>query len=95
VVNYGLLSGEPCTIDGRETVFRNVSLRGFWLRRWFMVTPPGEIAALYRRLAGRIADGTVKVEVEAVYPILQIKQAVAHAARGGRSGKILMTFGPG
>ena len=95
VVNYGLLSGEPCTIDGRETVFRNVSLRGFWLRRWFMVTPPGEIAALYRMLAGKIADGTLKVEVEAVYPIRQIKQAVAHAARGGRSGKILMAFGSG
>lgn len=93
VVNYGLLSGEPCAIDGRETVFRNVSLRGFWLRRWFMVTPPGEIAALYRKLAGRIADGTLKVEVEAVYPIERIKQAVAHAARGGRSGKILMAFG--
>ncbi len=95
VVNYGLLSGEPCAIDARETVFRNVSLRGFWLRRWFTVTPPLEIAAMYRKLAGKIADGTLKVEVEAVYPIRQIKQAIAHAARGGRSGKILMTFGTG
>jgi len=95
VVNYGLLSGEPCMMDGRETVFRNVSLRGFWLRRWFMVTPPGEIAALYRKLAGKIADGTLQVEVEAVYPIRQLKQAVAHAARDGRSGKILMAFGTG
>lgn len=95
LVNYGLLSGEPCTIDGRETVFRNVSLRGFWLRRWFMLTPPVEIAAMYRKLAGKIADGTLKVEVEAVYPIRQIKQAVAHAARGGRSGKILMAFATG
>jgi len=92
VVNYGLLSGEPCRIDGRETVFRNVALRGFWLRRWFMVTPPGEIAALYRTLTARIADGTLKVEVEAVYPAEKIRQAVAHAARGGRSGKILMDF---
>lgn len=93
VVNYGLLSGEPCAIDARELVFRNVSLRGFWLRRWFMVTPPLEIAALYRKLAAKIADGTLRVEVEAVYPFRQIKQAVAHAARGGRSGKILMAFG--
>lgn len=92
VVNYGLLSGEACTIDGRETVFRNVTLRGFWLRRWFMVTPPAEIAALYRRLAGQIADGLLRVDVEAVYPIARIKEAVAHAARGGRTGKILMSF---
>jgi len=93
VVNYGLLSGEPCAIDGRETVFRNVSLRGFWLRRWFMVTPPLEIAALYRKLAGKIAEGTLHVAVEAVYPIRQIKQALAHAARGGRAGKVLLAFG--
>ncbi|MBI2753133.1 MAG: zinc-dependent alcohol dehydrogenase family protein [Betaproteobacteria bacterium] len=92
VVNYGLLSGEACTVDGRDTVFRNVSLCGFWLRRWFMETPPEGIAALYRKLAGKIADGTLVVDVEAVYPIRKIKEAVAHAARGGRSGKILMSF---
>ena len=34
------------------------------------------------------------VEVEAVYPIARIKEAVAHAARGGRSGKILVSFEP-
>ena len=92
VVNYGMLSGEPCMIDARETVFRNVSLRGFWLRRWFMETPREQIAARYRELVSKVADGTLVVEVEAVYPIQRIKEAVAHAARGGRSGKILVSF---
>jgi NADPH:quinone reductase-like Zn-dependent oxidoreductase len=95
VVNYGILSGEACQVDGRETVFRDVSLRGFWLRRWFAQTPPERIAALYRELAARLADGTLAVEVEAVYPIRSIKQAVAHAARGGRAGKILVAFAEG
>jgi len=95
VVNYGLLSGEPCMIDGRETVFRDVRLQGFWLRKWYVDTPPAQIAALYRELAAKVADGTLAVEVEAVYPIRKIKQAVAHAARGGRSGKILMSFASG
>jgi NADPH:quinone reductase-like Zn-dependent oxidoreductase len=92
VVNYGILSGEPCMVDGRETVFRDVRLHGFWLRKWFADTPPLQIAALYRELASRVADGTLAVEVEAVYPIRRIKEAVAHAARGGRSGKILVSF---
>ena len=95
VVNYGLLSGEACRVDARETVFRNVTLRGFWLRRWYMETPPEEIAAVYRKLAAKVADGSLAVEVEAVYPFSKIKEAVAHAARGGRSGKILMRFGAG
>lgn len=92
VVNYGLLSGEPCMIDGRETIFRDVRLQGFWLRKWYVDTPPAQIAALYRELAAKFADGTLTVEVEAVYPIRKIKEAVAHAARGGRSGKILISF---
>jgi len=93
VVNYGVLSGEPCMIDGRELVFRGVSLRGFWLRRWFAETAPGEIAVLYRALAGKLADGSLAVAVEQVYPLARLKDAVAHAARGGRSGKILVSCG--
>jgi NADPH:quinone reductase-like Zn-dependent oxidoreductase len=95
VVNYGILSGEPCMVDGRETVFRDVRLQGFWLRKWFADTPPAQIAALYRELASKVADGTLAVEVEAVYPFRRIKEAVAHAARGGRSGKILVSFAGG
>jgi trans-2-enoyl-CoA reductase len=90
VVNYGLLSGEPCMVDARETVFRDVTLRGFWLRRWFGETPPAEIGKLYAKLAALVEDGTLKVEVEKVYPLAEIKVAVAHAAREGRSGKILL-----
>lgn len=95
VVNYGLLSDEACRIDGRETIFRDVRLRGFWLRKWFVETPPAEIAAVFRELVGLVADGTLAVDVEAVYPLRRIKDAVAHAARGGRSGKILLSFGAG
>ncbi len=92
VVNYGALSGQPCWVDPRETIFRDVSLRGFWLRRWFARTPREEIAALYRELAARLADGTLAVDVEAVYPIRRIKEALAHAGRGARAGKILVAF---
>jgi len=90
VVNYGLLSGEPCMVDARDTVFRDVSLRGFWLRRWFTETHSADIQKLYARLAALVEDGTLKVEVEKVYPLMQIKEAVAHAAREARAGKILL-----
>lgn len=90
VVNYGLLSGEPCMVDVRDTVFRDVSLRGFWLRRWFAETHSADIQKLYARLAALVEDGTLKVEVEKVYPLGKIKDAVAHAAREARAGKILI-----
>lgn len=94
VVNYGILSGDSSMIDGRELIFRGVTLTGFWLRPWFAETPPDEIATLYRMLASRITDGALAVEVEEVYPLRRLKAAVAHAARGGRSGKILVSCSP-
>ena len=62
VVNFGSLSGEACRVDVRETVFRNVGLRRFWLCRWFMVTPPQMIATTYRMLAAKLADGTLTLD---------------------------------
>ena len=53
--------------------------------------PPDEIAALYADLAARVASGALRVEVEATYAIEDIGAALAHAAREGRDGKILVT----
>jgi len=44
-------------------------------------------------LAEKLADGTLTMDVEKVYPFREISQALAHAARPGRSGKILLRFG--
>jgi NADPH:quinone reductase-like Zn-dependent oxidoreductase len=37
-----------------------------------------------------MADGTLRVDVERVYPLAQVKEALAHAARPGRAGKVLL-----
>ena len=39
LVNYGRMSGEPCTVQPDAFVFRNLTLRGFWLASWFRTTP--------------------------------------------------------
>ncbi|HEX6959604.1 MAG TPA: zinc-dependent alcohol dehydrogenase family protein [Ferrovibrio sp.] len=93
IVNYGLLSGQPCMVDAAETVFRNVSLRGFWLVRWFASAAAQEIQKTYADLAAMVADGRIHVPVEATYPLSRYKEALAHAAREGRKGKILFTGG--
>jgi trans-2-enoyl-CoA reductase len=90
VVNYGLLSGEPCQLGAHHTIFKGITLTGFWLQKALTTMARPELEALYAGLAGRIADGTLRVEVEATYPIEEIKAALAHAEREGRSGKILV-----
>ena len=41
--------------------------------------------------AGRLADGTLGVDIEATYALDRIKDAMEHAGREGRGGKILLT----
>lgn len=91
IVNYGLLSGEPCMLRPDQTVFRGITLTGFWLVRALGRMGHGQVRALYAELARELARGTLHVPVEATYPIEAIGEALERAARPGRSGKILIT----
>lgn len=91
LVNYGLLSGKPCMLRPDQTVFRGITLTGFWLAKVIPQMSMEAIAALYADLTAHIADGSLHAPVETTYPIEDIKAALEHAARTGRSGKILVT----
>ena len=91
VVNYGLLSGEPCAIDPHHVVFRQISLTGFWLVKHLGAMSDKERAAMYSDLGARVASKALEVEIAAVYGIDDIKAALEHAARGARGGKVLVT----
>lgn len=91
VVNYGFLSGEPCMIMPEQAILHGITLTGFWLVKSMREMSRDEIQAMYRELCERIADGTLYVPVEATYGLEDIKQALAHAEREGRDGKILLT----
>ncbi len=90
LVNYGAMTGEPCVVAPRALVFRDVTLRGFWLAKWFRNSTPVQQMALYGELTQRIASGELRARIGATYDVASIKDAVAAAARGERDGKILV-----
>jgi len=92
VVNYGLLSGKPCEVDAADIVFRDISLRGFWYSRWFASASPAAIKSLFCRLVGMLQAKTLRVPVEASYPIERLTEALAHAQREGRLGKVVLQW---
>ena len=91
LVNYGAMSGEPCQISPGSFVFRDITLRGFWLALWFRKATPQQQMALYGDLAKRIAGGELHARVHATFPVERIKDAVTAAAAGKRDGKIVIT----
>jgi NADPH:quinone reductase-like Zn-dependent oxidoreductase len=90
VVNYGAMGGEACALSPASLIFRDIRLRGFWLARWFREADADARRKLFAELVTLIASGRLRAQVQAAYGIDEIRQAVAAAASGERSGKILV-----
>jgi trans-2-enoyl-CoA reductase len=90
IVNYGLLSGEPCMVDSRDAIFRDIQLRGFWRAKWQITAPPEEISRVSDHLSELVVHGKLRADVEAVYPLWKVREALHHAQHSDRMGKILL-----
>ncbi|TMJ59823.1 MAG: zinc-dependent alcohol dehydrogenase family protein [Alphaproteobacteria bacterium] len=90
VISYGAMSGEDLVMSRPALSFRGVSLTGFNLGRGLAKRSPDQVRALYADLAIKLRDGVLKAPIDATYPIEDIKEALAHAQRGGRNGKVLV-----
>ena len=88
---YGLLSGEPLPLHNGEMLFRGLTVRGYWLSYWFQQTPPAQVATTLQGLMALLADGSLRLAVEATYDLADFRAAVTHAEQPGRQGKILLT----
>jgi len=87
---YGLLSLQNPSIDIGLMIFRELTLKGFWLTDWMQRTD----TATRQRVAGEVitllATGQVQMPIEASYSLENIDKAVIHAEAHGRWGKVLM-----
>ncbi|MDP3162788.1 MAG: zinc-dependent alcohol dehydrogenase family protein [Reyranella sp.] len=91
VVHYGSMSGEDPKVGRSNFIYRGVKLTGFMLGRGLAKRSPEKIRAIYADLAGQVMAGTLSAPVDTIYPIEKIKEALAHADKGGRNGKILVS----
>jgi len=90
LVNYGAMSGEACQVSPASFVFKDLSLRGFWLSRWYKEASVEARTAVFTEIAGLIARGQLHARIAETYSLDQIQEAVAAAAAGARDGKILL-----
>lgn len=91
VVHYGSMSGQDPEVTRNNFIYRGVRLTGFMLGRFLAKRSAQKIREIYADLAGQVMDGKLHAPVDTVYPIEQIKEALAHADKGGRNGKILVS----
>ncbi|MHB8693065.1 MAG: zinc-dependent alcohol dehydrogenase family protein [Solirubrobacteraceae bacterium] len=91
IVCYTARGRQPLSVSIVDLIFRQQSVHGYWLNLWLQRTPKETISQTYRELAALVVDGTLAAPVEAAYPLSDYREAIGHAARTDRHGKVLFT----
>jgi len=92
VVTFGAMSLRPLKIPNGLLIFKDLRFRGIWINKWYNNATMDERMEAFRQLFEMAKRGLLKTKVEKAYPLSQAKTAVAHAAQGKRSGKIIFEF---
>ena len=87
---YGLLSLQDPSLNVGLMIFRELTVKGFWLTDWMRRVDNQTRGEVARQVVSLLASGKIQLPVEASYSLDQIAKAVEHANRPGRKGKILI-----
>ena len=92
IISYTARARQPLSIPVVDLIFRGLSVHGYWLNLWLQRTPRDTVAQTYHELATLVADGTLTAPIEATYALADYREAIAHAARNDRNGKVLFAL---
>ena len=92
LVTLGAMSLQPLKIPNGLLIFKDLRFRGIWINKWYDNATQEQRMEAFRPLFEMAKRGLLKTKVEKAYPLNEVKVAVAHAAQGKRSGKIIFEF---
>jgi mitochondrial enoyl-[acyl-carrier protein] reductase / trans-2-enoyl-CoA reductase len=92
VVTFGAMGLQPLKIPNGLLIFKDLRFRGMWINKWYDNATPDQRMEAFHRLFEMAKRGLLKTKIEKSYPLTEAKAAVAHAAQGKRSGKIIFEF---
>jgi trans-2-enoyl-CoA reductase len=92
LVTYGAMSLQPLKIPNGLLIFKDLRFRGIWINKWYDNATLAQRMEAFQHLFEMAKRGLLQTKMEKAYPLSEVKTAVAHAARGQRSGKIIFQF---
>jgi len=92
MVTYGAMSKEPIQVGNMLFIYQTAWLTGFNRSKWVQEAHPEEVRIAYGEVFKLIERKSVEVDIEEVYPSERVVDAIRHAQRPMRSGKVLLSF---
>jgi NADPH:quinone reductase len=90
---FGLLSGEPVSVDPRLLITGSKVVQGFWLADWTRRQSIITLLRHFKMVRWLMREGVLKSDIAVTYALDQITDAVKHAAAPGKGGKVLLRIG--
>lgn len=87
---YGLLSLESIPLNSGLMIFKNLSIKGFWLTSYLAQLDKSSRNKAFQEVFTQLVTGDLELDIEAVYPLEKVKEALSHFERPGRRGKVLL-----
>lgn len=90
LVTYGAMSRKPVRVSNGALIFKNVTLRGFWITTWYAAASRDEKEAFFQELSVLTSEGLLRPQADRIFPLSEIRNAILRAGESGRSGKVLL-----
>ncbi|MEL7146124.1 MAG: zinc-dependent alcohol dehydrogenase family protein [Bacteroidota bacterium] len=87
---YGLLSLQSTPVNNGLVLFKDLTIKGFWLSTWMGNVPKEELMSITKTVFGSLASQNLQADTEKSYSLDEVKEAVAHHERPGRKGKVIL-----
>jgi NADPH2:quinone reductase len=93
VLVYGALALEAISLNPGTMIFKNVTVRGFWLTDWLMTRSFPQQLLLARNVTRALRDGFAQSRVAGVFDLENGAEALAAYTASMSAGKVLIATG--
>jgi NADPH:quinone reductase len=90
LVSFGAMSGKPMEIPPGDLIFKQAMVKGFWFSKLRQTTPLGELGLMIGELLNLVEQGIIRLQVDKVFDLNEVTDAVKANAAPARRGKILV-----
>lgn len=90
-IAYGQLSSQPCELNHSLLIFKNITIKGFWLSQWIQTAGILPKTRMAKEVYDMMKKGKIKLNVTQTFPLEKAAEAVKYNEQAGRVGKIILT----
>ena len=87
---FGSLSLDNIPLNSGLLIFKNLTIKGFWLTSWMENTSPQMQKTAIKTVFEHLSKESIQVDVASSYPLEKFQEAIQAYETPGRNGKILL-----